>query len=245
MGEASSKTVMVTGGNRGIGLAIARVLLDAGRPRRRHHRTGGPPEGLPSRDLRRHRHRVRRRGLHRGRGALGGPVEVLVANAGITQDTLLLRMSDEDFDDGHRHQPRRRLPVRARASQGMIRLRGPDHLHLQRGRPATARPDRSTTPPARPAWSGLARSISRELGGRAITANVVAPGFVETDMTDGAARRPQGRLPGERPRWAVRQPPEVARRGALPRLRRRGLRHRRRHPGRRRPRHGALSDMGH
>ena len=130
------RTVLVTGGNRGIGLAIAQAFAEAGDRVAVTHRSGDAARRSVRRPLRRHRHGRRRRRLHRGRGGAGGPVEVLVANAGITDDTLLMRMSEDEFGHRARHQPDRRLPLRPACDQGDDPAAPrADVLHLVRGRP--------------------------------------------------------------------------------------------------------------
>ena len=91
----------------------------------------------------------------------------------------------------------------------------------------------------------MARSLARELGSRSITANVVAPGFVETEMTAVLPEEKKAEYLAQIPLGRYASVDEVACDGDLARLRRRGLRHRRRHPGRRRPRHGPLSGLPH
>ena len=106
-----------------------------------------------------------------------GPVEVVVANAGITRDQLLALMSEDDFTDGARHQPDRRLPggPAGGAADDADAARAAD-LHLLGGRPVSARAARPTTRRPRRASVGLARSLASELASRNITCNVVAPG---------------------------------------------------------------------
>ena len=114
---------------------------------------------------------------------LGGPVEVLVANAGITRTRLLMRMSDEELDAVIDTNLAGAFRVRPAREQGHDPAAPrPDHLHLQRRRPLRA-PGQANYAASKSGLVGLARSITRELGGRGITANVVAPGFIETDMT--------------------------------------------------------------
>ena len=122
-----------------------------------------------------------------------GPVEVLVANAGITDDTLLMRMCDEQFEPRHRDQPDRLLALReAGHPEDAARQVGPHDLHLLGGRPDTAAPVRSTTRRARPGWSAWPVRSPARLGSRNITANVVAPGFIETDMTASLSEEREG-----------------------------------------------------
>ena len=151
---ADPRNVLVTGGNRGIGLAIARAFAEAGDHVVITHRSGEPPEGLQGVRCEVTDSASVDAAFTEAEEMLGGPVEVLVANAGITRDTLLMRMSDEEFDTVIDTNLAGAFRCARRASKGMIRLRrGPDHLHLQRRRPLRLARARPTTPPARPAWS--------------------------------------------------------------------------------------------
>jgi 3-oxoacyl-[acyl-carrier protein] reductase len=177
------RTVLVTGGNRGIGLAIARSFADAGDKVAVTHRSGDAPEGLvgvrcdvtdsASVDA----------AFTEAEGLLGGPIEVLVANAGITKDGLLMRMSDEDFDAVIDTNLAGAFRCARRASKGMIRLRRGRIILISSVVGLYGGPGQANYSASKAGLVGLARSITRELGGRGITANVVAPGFIETDMT--------------------------------------------------------------
>jgi 3-oxoacyl-[acyl-carrier protein] reductase len=177
------RNVLVTGGNRGIGLSIARAFADAGDHVVITHRSGEPPEGLKG---------VRcdvtdstsvDAAFAAAEELLGGPVEVLVANAGITKDQLLMRMSDEEFDSVVDTNLAGAFRCARRASKGMIRLRRGRIVFISSVVGLYGSPGQTNYAASKSALVGLARSISRELGGRGITANVVAPGFIETDMT--------------------------------------------------------------
>ena len=180
---AQGRNVLVTGGNRGIGLCIARAFADAGDQVVITHRSGEPPEGLQgvicdvtdtaSVDA----------AFAKAEELLGGPVEVLVANAGITADQLLMRMSDEEFDSVIDTNLAGAFRCARRASKGMIRLRRGRMVFISSVVGLYGAPGQANYAASKSALVGLARSISRELGGRGITANVVAPGFIETDMT--------------------------------------------------------------
>ncbi|QKE84821.1 beta-ketoacyl-ACP reductase [Arthrobacter sp. NEB 688] len=177
------RTVLVTGGNRGIGLAIARSFAQAGDRVVVTHRSGEPPEGLEgvicdvtdtaSVDA----------AFTAAEEKLGGPVEVLVANAGITKDGLLMRMSDEDFDSVLETNLTGAFRCVRRASKGMIRLRRGRIILISSVVGLYGGPGQANYAASKAGLVGLARSVTRELGGRGITANVVAPGFIETDMT--------------------------------------------------------------
>ncbi|GIL34503.1 beta-ketoacyl-ACP reductase [Phycicoccus sp. DTK01] len=177
------RTVLVTGGNRGIGLAIARSFAQAGDRVVVTHRSGKPPEGLEgvicdvtdsaSVDA----------AFTEAEEKLGGPVEVLVANAGITKDGLLMRMSDEDFDSVLETNLTGAFRCVRRASKGMIRLRRGRIILISSVVGLYGGPGQANYAASKAGLVGLARSVTRELGGRGITANVVAPGFIETDMT--------------------------------------------------------------
>jgi 3-oxoacyl-[acyl-carrier protein] reductase len=179
----AGRNVLVTGGNRGIGLSIASALVEAGDNVVITHRSGEPPDGL--------------RGVHcevtdsasvdqafaDAEEILGGPVEVLVANAGVTRDGLLMRMSDEDFDAVIDTNLAGAFRCARRAVKGMIRARKGRIIFISSVVGLYGSPGQTNYSASKAGLVGLARSISRELGGRGITANVVAPGFIETDMT--------------------------------------------------------------
>lgn len=207
---AQGRNVLVTGGNRGIGLCIARAFADAGDQVVITHRSGEPPEGLKgvicdvtdtaSVDA----------AFAKAEELLGGPVEVLVANAGITADQLLMRMSDEEFDSVIDTNLAGAFRCARRASKGMIRLRRGRMVFISSVVGLYGSPGQANYAASKSALVGLARSISRELGGRGITANVVAPGFIETDMT---AELPEDRKKAYQasiPAGRFAQPDEVA-----------------------------------
>jgi len=176
------RSVLVTGGNRGIGLAIARALAADGDAVAVTYRSGEPPEGLfgvtcemtdtASVDA-----------AFTAVEAQQGPVEVLVANAGVTRDQLLMRMSDEDFTAVLDTNLTGAFRCARRASKGMIRLRRGRMVFISSVVGLYGGPGQANYGASKAGLVGLARSITRELGGRNITANVVAPGFIETDMT--------------------------------------------------------------
>jgi 3-oxoacyl-[acyl-carrier protein] reductase len=178
-----ARNVLVTGGNRGIGLAIARAFADAGDNVVITHRSGVPPEGLqgvtcevtdsPSVDA----------AFTAAEEIFGGPVEVLVANAGITRDTLLMRMSDDEFDSVIDTNLAGAFRCARRAATGMIRKRRGRIVFISSVVGLYGSPGQANYAASKSGLVGLARSISRELGGRGITANVVAPGFIDTEMT--------------------------------------------------------------
>jgi 3-oxoacyl-[acyl-carrier protein] reductase len=115
--------------------------------------------------------------------ARNGPVEVLVANAGITRDTLLLRMSEDDWADVLETNLSGAFRVARRASRSMLRLRRGRMVFISSVVGLSGSAGQANYAASKAGLVGLARSIARELGSRGITANVVAPGFVETDMT--------------------------------------------------------------
>jgi len=173
---------LVTGGSRGIGLAIATAFKEAGDQVAVTYNTSPPPEGFlgvkcditdqeqvdAAFDTIAEQH---------------GPVEVLVANAGITRDTLLLRMSDEDSDGVIQTNLTGAFRVARRAAKGMLRLRKGRIVFISSVVGLLGSPGQVNYAASKSGLIGMARSIARELGSRGITANVVAPGFVETDMT--------------------------------------------------------------
>jgi 3-oxoacyl-[acyl-carrier protein] reductase len=177
------RNVLVTGGNRGIGLSIAQAFAEAGDQVVVTHRSGEPPEGLNGVRCEVTDTASVDAAFSEAEELLGGPVEVLVANAGITRDQLLMRMSDEEFDSVIDTNLAGAFRCARRASKGMIRLRLGRIVLISSVVGLYGSPGQANYAASKSGLVGLARSISRELGGRGITANVVAPGFIETDMT--------------------------------------------------------------
>ena len=205
-----SRTVLVTGGNRGIGLAIARSFADAGDEVLITHRSGEPPEGLQG---------VRcdvtdpasvDAAFTQAEQIFGRPVEVLVANAGITRDTLLMRMSDEDFTDVLDTNLTGAFRCARRAATGMIRARRGRIVLISSVVGLYGSPGQANYAASKAAMVGLARSITRELGGRGVTANVVAPGFVETEMTQALSEDRRKAILAGIPAGRFASPEEVA-----------------------------------
>ncbi len=176
------RSVLVTGGNRGIGRAIAEAFVAAGDKVAVTHRSGEPPEGTLG-------VRCDVTDADSVDAAFAqveeqhGPVEVLVANAGVNRDTLLLRMSDEDFTSVVETNLTGTFRCVRRASKGMLRLRRGRIILISSVVGLYGSPGQVNYASSKAGLVGMARSITRELGGRGITANVVAPGFIETDMT--------------------------------------------------------------
>ncbi|MFJ2032598.1 beta-ketoacyl-ACP reductase [Streptosporangium sp. NPDC087985] len=177
-----ARSVLVTGGNRGIGLAIARQLAQAGDAVAVTYRSGEPPEGLfgvrcdvtSTADVDAAFEKVE---------AEHGPVEVLVANAGITKDTLLPMMKEETFTDVIDANLTGAYRVAKRATRGMLRLKRGRIVLVSSVVAMLGSAGQSNYAASKAGMIGFARSVARELGSRGITVNVVSPGFVETDMT--------------------------------------------------------------
>lgn len=180
--ERSGRSVLITGGNRGIGLAIANAFVEAGDKVAITYRSGEVPAGIlgvkadvtDSASIDAAFTEVEKE---------HGPVEVLVANAGMTKDTLLLRMSEEDFTDVLDTNLTGAFRVIKRASKGMIRLRKGRVVLISSVVGLYGSPGQINYAASKSGMVGIARSLTRELGSRGITCNVVAPGFVNTEMT--------------------------------------------------------------
>lgn len=174
--------MLVTGGNRGIGLAIARAFSEAGDTVAVTHRGSGAPDGLfgvrcdvtdaESVDT-----------AFSEVEAEYGPVQVLIANAGITDDKLLMRMSEDSFTRVLDANLTGAYRVAKRATANMVKAKGGRMVFISSVVALTGAPGQANYAASKAGLIGLARSIARELGSRNITANVVAPGFIETDMT--------------------------------------------------------------
>lgn len=177
-----ARSVLVTGGNRGIGLAIAQRLSADGHKVAVTHRGSGVPEGLfgvvcdvtDSESVDAAFKEVEEK---------QGPVEVLVANAGITDDTLLMRMTEDQFERVVDANLTGAFRVAKRANRAMLRARWGRMVFLSSVVALGGGPGQINYAASKAGVIGMARSITRELGSRSITANVVSPGFIETDMT--------------------------------------------------------------
>lgn len=177
------RSVLVTGGSRGIGLATARAFAEAGDQVAVTYRTGEPPEGLVAVPADVTDPESVETAFAQVEEAQG-PVEVLVANAGITRDTLLLRMSEDDWADVIETNLTGAFRVAKRAAKGMLRLRRGRIVFVSSVVGLLGSPGQVNYGASKAGMVGMARSIARELGSRSITANVVAPGYVETALTD-------------------------------------------------------------
>jgi 3-oxoacyl-[acyl-carrier protein] reductase len=172
----------VTGGNRGIGRAMAEAFLANGDRVAVTTRSGGAPEGAL--DLR--CDITDQEAVDAAFARIEeehGPVEVLVANAGITADTLVLRMSDDDWSSVIDTNLTGSFRLAKRAAKGMLRLRRGRLVFISSVVGLLGSAGQVNYAASKAGLVGMARSLARELGSRSITANVVAPGFIETDMT--------------------------------------------------------------
>lgn len=139
-----------------------------------------------------------------------GPVEIVVANAGITKDTLLMRMSEDDFDSVVATNLGGTFRVVKRASKGMLRARFGRVILISSVVGLYGSAGQVNYSASKSALVGFARSLTRELGGRGITANVVAPGFIETDMTAELPEETQKQYKASIPAGRFATPDEVA-----------------------------------
>jgi 3-oxoacyl-[acyl-carrier protein] reductase len=204
-----SRSVLVTGGNRGIGLAIARAFAEAGDKVAVTYRSGEPPEGLLGVKC----------DITDGEQvdqafkeieAAHGPVEVLVANAGITRDTLLLRMSEDDFTSVLETNLTGTFRVVKRASKAMLRARKGRVVLISSVVGLLGSAGQANYAASKAGLVGFARSLARELGSRNITVNVVAPGFVDTDMTAVLGEERRAEIVSQVPLARYAQPEEIA-----------------------------------
>lgn len=203
------RVVLVTGGNRGIGRAIAEAFVAAGHAVAVTARSGEGPEGTLT---------VRADVTEPASldtafaevEAQLGPVAVVVANAGITKDTLLLRMSDEDFDSVVDTNLGGAFRVVKRAAKGMIKARWGRVILISSVVGLLGSAGQINYAASKSGLIGIARSLTRELGARGITANVVAPGFIETDMTAELPEETQAQYRGQIPAGRFATAEEVA-----------------------------------
>ena len=204
-----SRSVLVTGGNRGIGRAIAESFLAQGDLVAVTTRSGGAPEGAL--DVRCDvTDPAAVDAAFTEVEAAHGPVEILVANAGITADTLLLRMSEEDWSSVLETNLTGTFRLTKRAAKGMLRQRKGRVILISSVVGLLGSAGQVNYAASKAGLVGLARSLARELGSRSITANVVAPGFVETDMTAVLTDEQRDTIRAQVPLGRYATPDEVA-----------------------------------
>ena len=205
-----TRVALVTGGNRGIGLASARALAGAGHRVAVTYRSEPPAEdGLLA---------VRCdvtspddvESAFKTIEAELGPVEVLVSNAGITADQLLLSMKEDAWSAVIDANLTAAYRVARRATSKMIRARWGRMIFVSSVVGMTGSPGQTNYAASKAGLVGLARSLARELGGRGVTANVVAPGFVTTDMTAALSEARQKEIVEQVPLKRMAEPEEVA-----------------------------------
>ena len=204
-----SKIVLVTGGNRGIGLAIANQFLANGDTVIVTSRSGDPVAGLNvvTCDV---SDTASVEAAFTQVEANFGPVEVLVANAGITRDKLLVRMSDEDVDEVLNTNLVGAIRVARRATRAMTQARSGRIIFISSVVALMGSAGQVNYAASKAGLVGAARSLARELGSRNVTANVVAPGFIDTDMTAELSDERKAQIVGNIPLGRYGNATEVA-----------------------------------
>lgn len=203
------RTVLVTGGNRGIGYAIASRFIAEGHRVAVTARSGEGPTGSltvkadvtdgDSLDT----------AIAQVEKKLG-PIEILVANAGVTKDTLLMRMTDDEFDSVIATNLGGVFRVVKRCITSMIKAKHGRIILISSVVGLYGSPGQVNYASSKAALVGFARSVTRELGSRGITANVVAPGFINTDMTKALPEAQQASYLSAIPAGRFAEPDEVA-----------------------------------
>jgi 3-oxoacyl-[acyl-carrier protein] reductase len=204
-----ARTVLVTGGNRGIGLAIAQAFAAQGDRVAVTHRGSGVPDGLYGVVCDITDPAAVDAAFSKVEAELGS-VEVLVANAGVTDDTLLLRMSEEQFTRVVDTNLTGAFRCAKRAASKMLRARWGRMIFISSVVGLYGSPGQVNYAASKAGLVGIARSITRELGSRNITANVVAPGYVQTDMTDALSDKLKADYKQMIPMGRFATPEEVA-----------------------------------
>jgi 3-oxoacyl-[acyl-carrier protein] reductase len=205
----TQRTVLITGGNRGIGFAIAEEFVAQGHRVAVTARSGEGPVGSLT---------VRADVSDPASVDAAftevetklGPIEIVVANAGITRDTLMMRMTDDDFTSVIDTNLGGAFRVAKRASKGMLKARFGRIIFVSSVVGLLGSAGQVNYAASKTGLIGLARSITRELGSRGITANLVAPGFIETDMTDELSEEKQAEYMRAIPAARFAPPSEIA-----------------------------------
>ncbi len=203
------RSVLVTGGSRGIGLAVARSFAAAGDRVAVTYRSSGSPEGFfgVQADV------TKAADVEAAFAAVEveqGAVEVLVANAGITRDTLLLRMTDDDWDVVVDTNLTGAYRVAKRAARGMLRAHGGRMVFISSVVGLSGGAGQANYAASKAGLVGFARSLAREFGSRGITANVVAPGFVDTELTAVLSAERRAEILSQVPLRRYATPEEIA-----------------------------------
>ncbi|MEJ6489238.1 3-oxoacyl-ACP reductase FabG [Leucobacter sp. USCH14] len=205
----TSRTVLVTGGNRGIGYAIAERMIADGHRVAVTSRSGEGPEGSLTVRAEMTDAATIDAAFSEVEAQLG-PVEVVVANAGITKDTLLLRMTEEEFTSVIDTNLTGTFRVVKRAAKGLLKGRFGRVILISSVVGLYGGPGQINYSSSKAALVGFARSLTRELGSRGITANVIAPGFIETDMTAALPEAQQQQYLGSIPSGRFGKVSEIA-----------------------------------
>jgi len=205
----TARTVLITGGNRGIGFSIAEKFIELGHRVAVTARSGEGPEGSLTviADV------TDGDSLSMAIASVEeklGPIEVIVANAGITKDTLLMRMSDEDFETVIDTNLTGSFRLVKRGITSMIKQRFGRVIFISSVVGLLGSAGQVNYASSKSALVGFARSLTRELASRGITANVVAPGFIETDMTASLPAEQQAEYKRTIPAGRFAMPAEVA-----------------------------------
>ena len=203
------RRVLVTGGNRGIGLAIATAFVDAGDQVIVTYRSGGAPDGLIGIQMDVSDSTSVNAAFAEIESTFG-TIDVLVANAGITRDGLVMRMSDEDFESVLGTNLTGAFRVARAVTRSMMKKRSGRIIFVGSVVGMLGSAGQVNYAATKSGLIGMARSFARELGSRGITANVVAPGFVETDMTAVLAPERRSEIIGSVPLARFCTPEEVA-----------------------------------
>ncbi len=204
-----ARTVLVTGGNRGIGLAIAEAFAKQGDRVAITHRGSGAPDGMfgVQCDV------TDTAAVDAAFSAIEtelGPVEVLVANAGITDDTLLMRMSEDQFTRVLDTNLTGAFRCAKRATPKMLRARWGRMIFVSSVVGLMGGAGQINYAASKAGLVGMARSLTREIGSRNITANVVTPGFIATDMTAALSDDLKAAYLKQIPAGRMADPEEVA-----------------------------------